>query len=213
MNITTDPLELIADGLATRNYAIVDNFLSDEEVRAILEVFALHQENERFKRAGIGKSENLQYDRSIRGDYIKWIDPKQAMPAVQIFLQKIDDLKDYLNRTCFLGIKDYETHFTIYPPGSFYKKHLDQFKNDGARKISFICYLNTRWQPGDGGELRLYLEDGISDVTPTAGKLACFRSEIIEHEVLLSRKDRFSLTGWMLNHPVGLGFVVEGPTP
>ncbi|ELR71043.1 Oxidoreductase [Fulvivirga imtechensis AK7] len=208
MNITTDSLEFIADNLANQDYAIVDHFLSLEEVNAILEVFALHQDNDKFKRAGIGKDENLQYDRSIRGDYIKWIDPQNAMPPVKLFLSKIDELKDYLNRTCFLGIKDYETHFTIYPPGSFYKRHLDQFQNDGARKISFICYLNKNWQSGDGGELRLYLGDEVKDVAPTAGKLACFRSEIIEHEVLLSKKDRFSLTGWMLNHPVGLGFVV-----
>lgn len=209
MNITTDYLEFVADGLANQDYAIIDNFLPIEEVHDILKVFALHQDHDRFKRAGIGKDDNLQYDRSIRGDYIKWIDPKAALPPVQKFLDRINHLKDYLNRTCFLGIKDYETHFTIYPPGSFYKRHLDQFKNDGARKISFICYLNTNWQPGDGGELRLYLEEGVKDVTPTAGKLACFRSEIIEHEVLLSKKDRFSLTGWMLNLPLGLEFVVD----
>lgn len=208
MNITAVSLEFIADNLANQDYAIVDHFLSFEEVNAILEVFALHRDHDRFKKAGIGKDENLQYDRSIRGDYIKWIDPQNAMPPVQLFLSKIDELKDYLNRTCFLGIKDYETHFTIYPPGSFYKRHLDQFQNNGARKISFICYLNKNWQPGDGGELRLYLGDEIKDVAPTAGKLACFRSEVIEHEVLLSKKDRFSLTGWMLNHPIGLGFVV-----
>ncbi|UII34058.1 2OG-Fe(II) oxygenase [Fulvivirga ulvae] len=209
MNLTSDYLEFIADGLANQDYAIVDHFLPMEEVNDILKVFALHQDSDRFKRAGIGKDDNLQYDRSIRGDYIKWIDPNDALLPVQKFLDRINHLKDYLNRTCFLGIKDYETHFTIYPPGSFYKRHLDQFKNDGARKISFICYLNTQWQPGDGGELRLYLDKEIRDIAPTAGKLACFRSEIIEHEVLLSMKDRFSLTGWMLNLPLGLEFMVD----
>lgn len=208
MNTTINSLEFIADNLANQDYAIVDHFLTLEEVNAILDVFALHQDHDRFKKAGIGKDDQLLYDKSIRGDYIKWIDPEQALPPVQLFLNKINDLKDYLNRTCFLGIKDYESHFTIYPPGSFYKRHLDQFKSDGARKISFICYLNKQWQPGDGGELRLHLTGEEKDIAPTAGKLACFRSEIIEHEVLLSKKDRYSLTGWMLNHPLGLGFVV-----
>lgn len=208
MNTTIDSLEFIADNLANQDYAIVNHFLTLEEVNAILDVFALHQDHDRFKRAGIGKDDQLLYDKSIRGDYIKWIDPEHALPPVQLFLNKINDLRDYLNRTCFLGIKDYETHFTIYPPGSFYKRHLDQFKSDGARKISFICYLNKNWQPGDGGELRLHLNGEEKDIAPTAGKLACFRSEIIEHEVLLAKKDRYSLTGWMLNHPLGLRFVV-----
>ncbi|UII22198.1 2OG-Fe(II) oxygenase [Fulvivirga ligni] len=200
-------LESIADQLATQDFAITDHFLSEEEVKAIREVFEHHKEQDNFKRAGIGKQDDFMLDKQIRGDYIKWIDPANAFEPVKEFLSKINELKDYLNRTCFLGIRDYETHFTIYPPGSFYKRHLDQFQGDGARKISFICYLNDNWQPGDGGELRLYLDGEERDVQPLAGKLACFRSEIIEHEVLLAHKNRYSLTGWMLNHPVGLGFI------
>ena len=209
MNTSTGLLEEIADGLATQNYAAIENFLSINEVNAILEVFSLHLDTDNFKRAGVGKNDHFQYDNSIRGDYIKWIDPATALPPVHLFLDKINDLKDYLNQTCFLGIKDYETHFTVYPEGSFYKRHVDQFMNDGARKISFICYMNVNWREGDGGELRLFLDNEVKDITPTAGKLACFRSEIVEHEVLLSKKQRLSLTGWMLNHPVGLGFIME----
>lgn len=202
-------LEQLADGLASQDYAIIDNFLSMEEVSNILTVFEIHQQHDRFKRAGIGKDDKYQRDESIRGDYIKWIERSSAMPPVLTFLDKIDELKDYLNRTCFLGIRDYETHFTIYPPGSFYKKHVDQFRTDGARKISFICYLNPNWKPNDGGELRIHHGHGHFDVEPIAGRLACFRSEIVEHEVLKSYNHRYSLTGWMLNMPIGLEFVAD----
>ena len=200
-------LESVANQLANQNFAITDHFLSLKEVIAIKEVFKHHQSQETFKRAGVGKEDDFMLDREIRGDYIKWIDPDFAMQPVRFFLSKINQLQDYLNKTCFLGIRDYEAHFTIYPPGSFYKRHLDQFQGDGARKISFICYLNNEWQQGDGGELRLYLNEEEKDIQPLAGKLVCLRSEIIEHEVLLAHKHRYSLTGWMLNHPIGLEFI------
>ena len=55
-----------------------------------------------------------------------------------------------LNRALFLSLKDYETHFAIYPPGTFYEKHVDQFQSSGARKISFAFYLNENWTQSDG---------------------------------------------------------------
>lgn len=208
MSVQTDYwLETIADALAKQGFAIEDNFLSHQEVQDILQVFEIHQENGQFKIAGIGKSDEVLIDQSIRGDRIRWINPQDALPPVQIFLKKINDLIDYLNATCFLGIKDYEAHFTMYPPGTFYERHLDQFKTSGNRKISFICYLNEGWTPADGGELRLYLEDGHKDINPIAGRLACFVSSEIEHEVLVCHRTRYSMTGWMLNQHKSLDFL------
>ncbi|MTI21342.1 2OG-Fe(II) oxygenase [Fulvivirga sp. RKSG066] len=206
---TVNWLEHIANDLAEQGFAIEDNFLSPGEVDEILHVFDIHRENDRFKKAGIGKSDDFLVDKSIRGDYITWVDPKNAYPPVQRFLQKVEELKEYLNQTCFLGIQDYETHFTIYPEGSFYARHLDQFKNTGNRKISFICYLNQVWDHDNGGHLRLYLEDGPTDILPIAGRLACFVSSEIEHEVMVCNKSRYSLTGWMLNQKKELDFLIN----
>ncbi|MEQ8924519.1 MAG: 2OG-Fe(II) oxygenase [Fulvivirga sp.] len=206
-NVNEHLLEQIADQLATSDYAIIDDFLSTEQVEAILNVFDIHREKGRFKQAAIGASVNQEVDKSVRKDLIKWIDEDNARPAVQEFLSKIDEVKNYLNRTCFLGIKEYEAHFTIYPPGAFYKRHLDQFTTSDHRKISFICYLNQDWKPEHGGELRLYLPDGNIDVAPIAGRLACFRSDVVEHEVLLSHAHRYSLTGWMLDQYIELSFL------
>lgn len=202
-----DWLERIASQLAEQGFAVEDDFLNNQQVDDILKVFEIHQNNEAFKKAGIGKSEDFQVDRSIRGDLIKWIDPKTALPPVKLFLDKIHSLIEYLNRTCFLGIQDYETHFTMYPSGTFYARHLDQFKDSGNRKISFICYLNENWQPENGGQLRLFLENEELDVLPIAGRLACFVSSEIEHEVLVCNKTRYSLTGWMLNQKKTLDFL------
>jgi SM-20-related protein len=99
----------------------------------------------------------------------------------------------------FLSLKDYEIHMTVYPTGSFYKRHLDQFRADDHRKLSAICYLNRNWTDDDGGQLRMYLPEGNKDFLPLAGRLVCFRSDQIEHEVLPAKKERLSLTGWILD--------------
>ena len=49
-------LESIADQLATKDYAIIDDFLSPQEVENILNVFDIHREHGAFKQAAIGDS-------------------------------------------------------------------------------------------------------------------------------------------------------------
>ena len=88
---------------------------------------------------------------------------------------------------------------TVYPPGSFYKRHLDQFSTDDHRRLSVISYLNKDWKENYGGQLRVYLPDGAKDFFPSAGRLVCFRSDMIEHEVLPATHERLSLTCWMLD--------------
>jgi len=51
------------------------------------------------------------------------------------FLDQIDDFIKYLNRSCFAGITSYEFHYSLYEIGSFYKRHLDQFKTTLAENI------------------------------------------------------------------------------
>ncbi|CAE8673932.1 unnamed protein product [Polarella glacialis] len=48
-----------------------------------------------------------------------------------------------------------------YGPGSYYVPHLDKYSGgssgfENSRLLTLICYLNDDWQPGDGGELRLF---------------------------------------------------------
>jgi SM-20-related protein len=93
---------------------------------------------------------------------------------------------------------------TVYPVGSFYKRHLDQFKQDDHRKLSLICYLNEDWKETHGGQLRMHLPLGMVDVLPIGGKLVCFRSDMIEHEVLPATRERYSLTGWILDQHLEL---------
>jgi SM-20-related protein len=192
-------LNKLADGLADQGYAEVDNFLSQQEVQAILATDDFKNGLLQFKKAGIGKSQEKQINESIRGDYIQWIDGGTTQKAVEVYLNRLRQLMEFVNRTLYLSLKDLEVHRTIYPIGSFYKRHLDQFKKDDRRKLSVICYLNTDWKESEGGQLRIYLPNGSTDIFPLAGRLVCFRSDLLEHEVLPATRERLSLTGWLLD--------------
>jgi SM-20-related protein len=189
----------IADGLADKQYAIVDNFLKEEEVDAVLSEDYFQHYQQYFKKAGIGKQANVQINEAIRGDYISWVDPQTALPSTQVYLSRLQDLIQFLNRALFLSLKDAEVHQTVYPVGSYYKRHLDQFKKDDARKLSVILYLNKNWKEENGGQLRIYTDDQSVDVLPMAGRLVCFRSDALEHEVLPATRERLSITGWILD--------------
>jgi SM-20-related protein len=191
--------EIVTDGLAENGFAVVDGFLSVQEVNQITELKEFTSGLAGMKKAGVGKSTGKQINESIRGDFIQWIDPVQAPGSVIIYLDRMKELMAYLNRSLFLSLKDIEAHMTVYPEGSYYKRHLDQFKSDDHRKLSAICYLNKDWEEASGGQLRMYLPSGPRDVFPIAGRLVCFRSEMIEHEVLPATRPRLSLTGWFVD--------------
>ncbi|HNV27738.1 MAG TPA: 2OG-Fe(II) oxygenase [Cyclobacteriaceae bacterium] len=200
MDVTfSDKLSQVADGIAETGYAVIDDFLSPEEVNSILQLDEFKTGLLQFKKAGIGQKQEKQINEAIRGDYIEWIDRTAAPPPLQAYLTKLNELISFVNQTLFLSLKDYEVHMTIYPAGAYYKKHLDQFKKDDHRKLSVICYLNKNWKVEEGGQLRIYRQEESIDVLPVAGRLVCFRSDLLEHEVLPSTRNRLSLTGWMLD--------------
>ncbi len=194
--------EALIAGILTNGYALADGFLSPPEVREILEASARSFEEGGFSIAGIGKNQYYQLNRNIRGDHIQWLDHHHPPDACLPFFNRLQEMIRYFNRSLYLGIRDMELHFAVYPEGTFYRRHLDVFQHTMARKLSVICYLNFDWAPEDGGQLRLYLpqEDGTEqhlDILPLAGRLVCFNSQSLEHEVLAARRRRYSITGWL----------------
>jgi len=190
--------ENIIEDLTSKQYSIIDNFFTSEEVVALRQSLLNKYEEDAFKKSAIGNRTNEVIKKAIRGDIILWIDENNINASEQLFFNKINDLKDYLNRTCFLGINQKEFHYAIYPEGTFYKRHLDTFQNDDRRKLSFVCYLNEEnWKPENGGELVLYLEKGEEVVYPFPGKVVIFESQILEHEVKPVNTPRLSITGWL----------------
>lgn len=211
MAMTSDlTYEHIADALASDEYIAIPNFLPAATVKDLRDEFESMRAREAFRKAGIGKAEHFMVEKEVRGDWIKWIDGDTASATTQIFLKQIDDLMQALNRLLFLSMKDFECHFAIYPPGTFYEKHLDQFQSTNQRKLSFAFYLNENWQMGDGGEIRIHRGEQFLDIPPRSGTLVLFRSDTVEHEVLITQKDRYSITGWMRDRPLDFPIFRQG---
>ena len=156
-------------------------------------------EADKFKKSAIGNRVNEEIDKSVRGDFILWMDEKNANETENIFFNKINELVGYLNKTCFLGIFYKEFHYAVYPKGTFYKRHLDTFQNDDRRKLSIVCYLNEdNWLVENGGELTIYTENNELDILPLPGRVVIFESQILEHEVkVVKESERLSITGWL----------------
>lgn len=194
--------EHIIDNILAQQYCIVEDFFTDEEVSLLRQSLIDKHEEDAFKKAAIGNRVNEIIVKSIRGDVILWIDEHKADEAEKLFFNKINNLVNYLNKTCFLGILHKEFHYALYPQGTYYKRHIDTFQNDDRRKLSIVCYLNEDgWLPENGGELVLYLNDNGEEtekvIYPFPGRVVIFESQIIEHEVRPVNKERMSITGWL----------------
>ena len=109
----------------------------------------------------------------------------------------MDEFIIHLNNSCYAGITGYEFHYTLYEEGSFYKKHIDRFQNSDSRQFSMIFYLNPDWIEGDGGELCVYKNDLEQKISPVNSRVVFFKSNELPHEVLVTNKQRLSITGWL----------------
>lgn len=194
------------DALSKENFLVIDDFISNEELDIFLANFQEHLKEDDFKKAGIGTGHDFQLMTSVRGDYICWLNRERDHELADFFL-KADEVVTVLNRYCFLSLSGYEFHMAHYPTGTFYKRHLDQFSHRSNRLISVILYLNKHWKKGDGGELKLFIDGEEREIEPIAKRIVFMRSDLVEHEVLTTMKDRYSLTGWLLYQPPGLTYL------
>lgn len=198
MPISSDhPLLLrIVDELAEHGWSQQNIFLPMDLTRALAAECRKRAAEGEMAPAAVGRGPTSEIREAIRGDRIQWIEPGQAL-ACDRYLALMDSLREAINRSLFLGLEDFESHFALYPPGAFYLKHLDRFRDDDRRAVSAVLYLNEAWLPQEGGQLRMYLKDrGEYDVLPTGGCLVVFLSGEVPHEVLPATRDRLSLTGW-----------------
>ncbi|MDN7125580.1 2OG-Fe(II) oxygenase [Pseudidiomarina terrestris] len=194
---------IAVDQLAQAGYVIVPNFLAREHCQQLYD-YALNLPAQGWQQAGIGRADNYTTNSAVRQDKIRWL--RADYHYENAYLRMMDQLRLELNRELFMGLFDYECHLAHYPPGAFYRKHLDAFKGRSNRILTTVFYLNPDWQEQDGGQLVIYGERGevLETVLPEAGKLVVFLSDVFVHEVLPGARDRFSITGWYrLNTSIG----------
>jgi SM-20-related protein len=164
-------------------------------VAALLEEARAHAAAGRLVPAATGRREDRRHA-GLRGDATLWLDDPACGPAARTLLAALDALRAPLNCALLLGLAEVEAHFAHYPPGAAYARHRDRFRSDDARVLSAVVYLDADWPDDAGGELRLHLPDGTVDIAPRGGDVAFFLSDAVEHEVLPSGRDRFSVACW-----------------
>ncbi|PYE31535.1 SM-20-related protein [Idiomarina fontislapidosi] len=188
-------IESILDALVERGYAIVPGFLPQTIAEPLYQE-ASQIASPHWQTAAIGRAQSHAINTMVRNDKIIWLDDTSAYG--EPFLNIMEQLRQAVNRSLFMGLFDYECHLAHYPKGAFYKKHLDAFKGKSNRKLTTVLYLNPEWSDTDGGQLVMYGKRGevLETVLPKRGTLVVFLSDQFVHEVLPSQRDRFSLTGW-----------------
>ncbi len=155
-----------------------------------------------YHKAGIGRSSGHSINQAIRTDAVAWINSDTK--AGDEWLIWIRQMQSYLNQHLYLGLFAFESHFSIYKPGGFYKRHYDAFKGKSNRVLSVIVYLNRDWITKNAGELVLHRNNALGQLSikPEFGTLVIFLSEEIPHEVLVTTVDRHSIAGWFSTRQV-----------
>jgi SM-20-related protein len=187
----------LIDSYVADKVGITQGFLSVPLAAFLKENLLALYANQQLLEAGIGNENKLTHDKLLRSDKIYWLDRSHNDVHENSFFDLMDSFVLHLNQTCYTGITGYEFHYAMYETGSFYKKHLDQFKSNKSRAFSMIMYLNVDWKEEDGGELCIYHDDFTQTISPEQGKCVFFKSNELPHEVLLTHQTRLSITGWL----------------
>ena len=177
--------------------AVIPEFLPEPLVVALAATARRREAAGEFRAARIGRGMDRVERGDIRGDRTLWLDDQAHDPAERALAQVLERLRVALNETTFLGLIAFEGHYALYPPGAYYRRHRDRFRDDDTRVLSCVLYLNEAWTTRDGGMLRIYLpKNQSSDILPLGGTLVCFLAERFEHEVLPATRERLSIAGW-----------------
>lgn len=150
----------------------------------------------RLTPAGVGRAGAKPPVEDVRGDRTAWLGPDVADPGLTPLRAWFEGLREVLRVGARLPLRHAEVQLAAYPPGAVYKRHLDAFRDDPARLVTAIVYLNPDWHDGLGGHLRAWTPDGEVRVAPKLGRLVVFRSDAVPHAVTAATAPRFAATAW-----------------
>lgn len=192
-----DSYETLITGFIDNRVGVCDHFLSSDLAGRLQQNLIQLDKANKMQSGGIGNELKKDLKQNKRGDKISWIEKNSSEPAEREFLDQVEAFIKHLNNSCYTRINDYEFHYALYETGSSYKRHVDQFRNNGDRKFSLINYLNTDWKIDEGGELSIFHEGIVEKILPSLRKAVFFKSDTSEHEVGKATRPRMSITGWL----------------
>ncbi len=191
-----DP-DAFGPALADAGYVVFPRFLDERATADLRDRARTLDAAGEFADARVGRGASRVRREDVRGDRIRWLADGATDPAERELRVSLDVVRAAANRSLQLGAFDVELHYAIYPPGAGYARHVDTFRDDDARVLSCVVYLNESWRESDGGELRIWRDDGTTlDVTPVGGTLVAFLAGRVPHEVRPASRARTSVTGW-----------------
>ena len=194
--IADAPVARVCAAVVAESVAVIPEFLPALVVLALAAIARRRDAAGEFCAAGVGRGAD-RIERNIRGDRTLWLDAEAPAPAERALWHALERLRIGLNEATFLGLFSFEGHYALYPRGAFYRRHSDCLRDDDARVLSCVLYLNDAWTVADGGALRFYLPgNDTRDIVPIGGTLVCFLADRHEHEVLPATRDRLAVSGW-----------------
>jgi Rps23 Pro-64 3,4-dihydroxylase Tpa1-like proline 4-hydroxylase len=219
-DLNTMELELLSkfnvEQLKNHGYTIIDNVISEELQKNILEQTNDMVSSNKLQPAGSSKSEHDDpfRDNKARTDLTAWLHHEQEQGALKKLMNQIiaplgSDISKVLHLRKHWKQAEHQLAFykgSTTNPG-YYEKHRDAFPDEGSneeimtqRRVTAICYVNHQWQEGDGGKLRIWTskrDGGHSlDIEPIGGRILLFLSGAVDHQVLHTYKDRVAITAW-----------------
>lgn len=197
MRLPDDSIKRVAAELERTGHVVIPAFLGGEACAELAaECRALHELGQLLP-AATGRGPARRHHAASRGDRTHWFEAAALTAAQAAYWQAMQILRVDLNRSLLFGLEELEAHYALYPSGTRYVRHRDRFRDDDARVLSSVLYLNADWRGEDGGQLRLYLAQNTHvDIYPEAGTLVLFLSAEFEHEVLPATRERVSIAGW-----------------
>ena len=196
ISIDNEKIKTIINTVEKQGYIVLEDFINKKQFKPIQSRILEFKECD-LKNAGVGRSNQQQTNSDIRRDKIHWLNSTNVVDNE--YLRLMESLRIELNRSLYIGLFDYEAHYTIYKEGDFYKQHIDALKGKSNRILSTVFYLNENWQEENGGELVMYSHDKktvLETIIPKAGTMVIFLSEQFPHEVLAAKQTRYSIAGW-----------------
>lgn len=193
--------EQITNALSTCGWYVGDSIFSASLTSDLSNQGHALSDGGQLQAAHVGRADGTQLSGRSRGDDTHWLTDAPDDAYEREALATVNTLRTDLNESLYLGARSTELHFARYAPGSFYVKHRDRFRDNDARVVSIVFYLNETWADDAGGELVIYSGDAdgarIACVSPRSGTMVCFLSDRFPHEVLPATQERLSLTGWL----------------
>jgi len=195
--IADTPVAQVCAAVVAESIAVIPEFLPAPVIVALAVIARRRYAAGEFCAAGVGRGAGRIERSDIRGDRTLWLDAEAPAPAERALCKALERLRIGLNEATFLGLFSFECHYSLYPRGAFYRRHSDCIRDDDARVLSCLLYLNDTWTAADGGALRLYLPgNDTRDIVPIGGTLLCFLANRYEHEVLPATRERLAVSGW-----------------